>query len=62
MQRCSSFESPLDGGLMLPCRVDRRIGLSAAVASALHDPRDSLRITHTLRDRVAQRLDGLACG
>jgi len=47
---------------MLPCRVDRRIGLSAAVASALHDPRDSLRITHTLRDRVAQRLDGLACG
>lgn len=51
-----------DGGLMLVRQVDRRIGLSAAVADALHDPRDPDRITHTLRDLVAQRLYGLACG
>jgi hypothetical protein len=51
-----------DGGLMLVRQVDRRIGLSAAVADALHDPRDPDRITHALRDLVAQRLYGLVCG
>jgi hypothetical protein len=51
-----------DGGLMLARQVDRRIGLSAAVADALHDPRDPDRITHALRDLVAQRLYGLVCG
>ena len=51
-----------DGGLMLVRQVDRRIGLSAAVADALHDPRDPDRITHTLRELVAQRLYGLVCG
>ena len=51
-----------DGGLMLVRQVDRRIGLSAAVADALHDPRDPDRIIHTLRDLVAQRLYGLVCG
>jgi hypothetical protein len=51
-----------DGGLMLLRQLDRRIGLSAAVAKALHDPRDPERITHSLRDLVAQRLYGLCCG
>jgi len=51
-----------DGGLMLLRQVDRRIGLSASIADALHDPRDPDRITHALRDLVAQRLYGLACG
>lgn len=51
-----------DGGLMLVRQVDRRIGLSAAVADALHDPRDPDRITHALRDLIAQRLYGLVCG
>lgn len=47
---------------MLLRQVDRRIGLSAAVARSLHDPRDPDRITHELRTLVAQRLYGLACG
>ncbi|RJG08944.1 hypothetical protein D3879_24195 [Pseudomonas cavernicola] len=47
-----------DGGLMLLRQVDRRIGLSAAVADALHDPRDQDRIIHSLRDLVAQRGGG----
>lgn len=51
-----------DGGLMLVRQVDRRIGLSAAIADALYDPRDPDRITHSLRDLVAQRLYGLVCG
>jgi hypothetical protein len=51
-----------DGGLMLVRQVDRRIGLSKAVADALHDPRNPERITHELRDLVAQRLYGLCCG
>ena len=33
-----------DGGLMLLRQVDRKIGLSRAVAAALHDPRDPDRI------------------
>ncbi len=51
-----------DGGVMLLRQVDRRIGLSATVAAALNDPRAPERITHELRDLVAQRLYGLCCG
>jgi len=51
-----------DGGLMLLREVDRKIGLSDAVAAALFDPRNPDCIVHELRDLVAQRLYGLACG
>lgn len=51
-----------DGGLMLLRQVDRKIGLSAAIAAALHDPRNPDFIVHELRDLVAQRLYGLCCG
>lgn len=51
-----------DGGLMLLREVDRKIGLSDAVAAGLHDPRNPDFIVHELRDLVAQRLYGLACG
>lgn len=51
-----------DGGVMLVRQVDCKIGLSAAVAAALSDPRAPERITHPLRDLVAQRLYGLCCG
>ena len=51
-----------DGGLMLLRQVDRKIGLSKAVAAALHDPRNQDMIVHELRDLVAQRLYGLCCG
>jgi hypothetical protein len=51
-----------DGGLMLLRQVDRKIGLSEAVAAALHDPRNPDLIVHELRDLVAQRLYGLCCG
>lgn len=51
-----------DGGVMLVRQMDRKIGLSRAVAQVLSDPRDPDRITHPLRDLVAQRLYGLCCG
>ncbi|MDO8931120.1 MAG: transposase [Rhodocyclaceae bacterium] len=51
-----------DGGVMLVRQVDRKIGLSAAVAAALSDPRNPERTTHSPRDLVAQRLYGLCCG
>ncbi len=51
-----------DDGVMLVRQLDRKIGLSAAVAAALSDPRDPDRITHPLRDLIAQRLYGLCCG
>lgn len=51
-----------DGGLLLLKRVDERIGLTRAVAAALDDSRDPDRITHPLRDLLAQRIYGLCCG
>lgn len=51
-----------DGGLMLLRQVDRQLGLSKAVADALHDPRNQDRIVHEMRDLVAQRLYALCCG
>lgn len=51
-----------DGGLMLLRQVDQRIGLSRAVAAALHDPRNQELITHEMRDLIAQRLYALCCG
>ena len=51
-----------DGGFMLLRQLDRRLGLSKAVAQGLHDPRDPDRIVHTMQDLVAQRLYGMCCG
>jgi len=51
-----------DGGVLLVRQVDRKIGLSAVVIAALSDPRAPERITHSLRNLVAQRLYGLCCG
>jgi hypothetical protein len=51
-----------DGGVLLLRQVDRKMGLSRAVAASLADRRDARRITHDLRDLVAQRLYGLCCG
>ena len=51
-----------DGGVLLLRRLDERIGLSRAAAAVLSDPRDLARITHSLRDLLAQRIYGLCCG
>ena len=51
-----------DGGVMLLRQVDHRLGLSGSIAKVLNDPRDPSRVTHSLRDLVAQRLYALCCG
>ncbi|MEO6747910.1 MAG: IS1380 family transposase [Caldimonas sp.] len=51
-----------DAGLLLLRGADERIGLSRAAAAVLSDPRDPSRITHSLRDLLAQRIYGLCCG
>jgi len=51
-----------DGGLALLRQLDQRIGLSKAVSQVLHNPRDPDRITHSLRDLIAQRLYKFCCG
>lgn len=51
-----------DGGLLLLRQVDRHLGLSAAAARAIPDPRDPKRIRHELSDLLAQRLYALCCG
>lgn len=51
-----------DGGLLLLRQVDERIGLTRAVAEVLEDARDPERITHPLRDLVAQRVYALCAG
>ena len=51
-----------DGGVLLLRRVDERICLSRMAAAVLSDPRDPARITHSLRDLLAQRIYGLCRG
>lgn len=45
-----------EGGVLLLRQVDRKIGLTKAVAKVLSDGRDPTRIKHDLRDMVAQRV------
>lgn len=51
-----------DGGVLLLRQLDEHLGLSRAAAAVLSDPRDPSRITHSLRDLLAQRIYGLCCG
>lgn len=51
-----------DGGLPLLRQVDRRIGLTKALAKVLPDPRDPSRVEHPLLALIRQRLYGLAAG
>jgi hypothetical protein len=60
-----AFDQPhasSDGGAILVKAVDRRLGLTARLASCLSDARDPAKVTHALADLLAQRVFGLACG
>ena len=59
------FDQPAsssDGGAVLLSALDRRLGLSAALARRLVDERQAAKVRHSLRDLVRQRVYGLACG
>jgi hypothetical protein len=51
-----------DGGVLLLRQVDQRLGLSAAVASALNDPRRQASCQHDAVSLLRQRLYALALG
>jgi len=51
-----------DGGVLLLRQVDRRLGLSAAVAQALDDPRRQASYQHDAVSLIRQRLYALALG
>ena len=51
-----------DGGLMLVRQVDRRLGLTKALAKRLPDQRDPDKIEHSLESMLRQRIYGLALG
>jgi hypothetical protein len=61
----AAFDQPhasSDGGAVLLKAVDRRLGMIDALTAALRDRRDAAKVTHTLRDLLAQRVFGIACG
>lgn len=51
-----------DGGAVVLAAADRRLGLIDRLADCLDDPRDPARRRHELRELLAQRIFGLACG
>lgn len=51
-----------DGGVLLLREADRRLGLSAAVAAAVSDPRRQASVDHDIESPVRQRLYALALG
>lgn len=61
----ATFDQPhasSDGGAVLLKAIDRRLGLIDALAAGLRDRREVTKITHPVRDLVAQRVFGIACG
>src|ERR1044071_3473998 len=51
-----------DFGVLLLRGIDRQIGLTARLASAIHDTRHPSYIDHPLRDLLAQRIYQIASG
>ncbi len=51
-----------DGGVLLLRQADRRLGLTAAAARMLHDPRRQASCDHSLLSMIRQRVYGLALG
>jgi hypothetical protein len=51
-----------DGGAVLLKAAERRLGLIAALADSLTDARQGGKVVHGLKELIAQRVYGLACG
>ena len=55
-------EGSSDGGALLLKAADRHYGLVAGLASGLRDERQAVKVDHSLRELVAQRVFSIACG
>lgn len=51
-----------DGGAILLKAVDRRLGLTTALAECLEDKRQAGKVRHELRELLTQRVMAIACG
>ena len=51
-----------DGGALLLREVDRRLGLTKALADCIADPRNPLMVIHDVRTMLIQRICGIAIG
>jgi hypothetical protein len=51
-----------DGGLILIDKIDKKMGLIAKIASAIHDDRETHRVTHTVENIIRQRVYALISG
>ena len=51
-----------DGGAVLLKAADRRYGLMTRLAECLSDKRQANKVDHSLKDLLAQRVFGMACG
>ncbi len=51
-----------DGGAILLKAADARLGVIDALTDCVSDDRTSGRVAHTLRELIAQRVFGIACG
>ena len=58
----SGGEVTSDGGLPLLRQLDRRLGLTKAIAQVLPDPRDPALIEHSQHSLLRQRIYGLCHG
>ncbi|HEV7669536.1 MAG TPA: IS1380 family transposase [Thermoanaerobaculia bacterium] len=59
------FDAPtmsVDGGAVLLAALDRQIGLTERLASAIHDRRQPGKVAHSVVDLLRQRSFGLGCG
>src|SRR6266436_1101207 len=55
-------EGSSDGGALLLKAADRHYGLVAGLASCLRDERQAVKVDHSLRELVGQRVFSIACG
>lgn len=60
--RFDQLHASSDGGSVLLGAVDSRLGLIDRLAACLEDGRDPAKRRHELRELIAQRVFGLACG
>jgi hypothetical protein len=51
-----------DGGVMLLAATERQLGIADRLASLIPDPRDPLRVTHSVEDILRARMLAIACG
>jgi len=62
MAQFDQREGSSDGGALLLKAADRHYGLVAGLVACLRDERQAVKVDHTLRELVAQRVFSIACG